>query len=380
MYTLLARGLSVLRETAIMPQLVNRGHSLDAATKGQTVNVPFSTAKTPYNISPSSTPKAPGDVVTGTIPITLDQWKGSNFHLSDKERTQIEKNENFIPMEMAEAMRGLGNAVNDDLLARYWEVYGYVGTAATTPFSNSTDRTATKDATLLNTKLNDQLCPKTQRQAVVGSDAEAEMLALPQFANLDKSGDSQVVTEATMGRKYGFNWHSENAIVTHTAGTPGGTPLVVGAHAADATARSGLVAVDGLTITVGDYHKGDVVTFAGHSQTYTVTALMTASGTGTGTLAIAPGLQASLADDAVVTLKASHVVNLGFHPQAFALATAPFETDLLGGAETVSLQDPITGLVVRLEVIRQTKQTMWEFDILWGSKCVRPEFAARLAG
>jgi len=379
MYTILARGLNVLRETAIMPQLVNQGYSLTPARKGQTVNVPYSKAKTTYDVTPSNTLLSPADSAPATIPIALNNWKGVNFYLTDKERTQIMKEDNFLPLETAEAMRALGNVVNSNLLSLYTKVYGYVGTAGTTPFSNSTDRTATKDATLLATKLNDQLCPKSNRQAVVDSAAEAEMLALPQFANLDKSGDSQVVTEATMGRKYGFNWHSENAIVTHTAGVPGGTPLVNGAHAADATARSDTLAVDGMTITTGTYLAGDVITVAGHSQTYTVLADATANGSGEATLSIAPGLQAAVADNAAVTLKASHVVNLGFHPQAFALATAPFEADL-NDNPNVWLKDPVTGLVVRLEIMRQYKQTVWEFDILWGSECVRPEFASRLAG
>ena len=44
------------------------------------------------------------------------------------------------------------------------------------------------------------------------------------------------------------------------------------------------------------------------------------------------------------------------------------------------MRDPVTGLVVRLEIVRQNKQTMWEFDMLYGMKLVRPEYAARLAG
>ena len=42
--------------------------------------------------------------------------------------------------------------------------------------------------------------------------------------------------------------------------------------------------------------------------------------------------------------------------------------------------DPQTGITLRLEVSRQYKQVVWEFDLLWGSKLIRPELATRIAG
>jgi hypothetical protein len=135
-----------------------------------------------------------------------------------------------------------------------------------------------------------------------------------------------------------------------------------------------------MTVTTGTFKQGDIITIAGHTQTYTVLADATADGSGDATLTIAPGLQVALAGSEAITLKASHVVNLGFTREAFALVTAPFESDSMGNAEIASMRDPVTGLVLRLEVKRQYKQTKWEFDILWGSACLRPEFAARLAG
>jgi hypothetical protein len=40
----------------------------------------------------------------------------------------------------------------------------------------------------------------------------------------------------------------------------------------------------------------------------------------------------------------------------------------------------MTGIPLRLEVKRQNKQTLWEFDVLYGVKLVEPDLAARLAG
>jgi hypothetical protein len=67
---------------------------------------------------------------------------------------------------------------------------------------------------------------------------------------------------------------------------------------------------------------------------------------------------------------------------AFAFATRPLSSAAggLGGAQFMSATDPITGLSLRLEVLRQYKQVAFDFDVLYGGKCIRPEYAVRIAG
>lgn len=377
--TLLAKGVQVLRETALMPMLVNQEYSEIAKRKGQTIDVPVSKAKTPYNVTPSHQDKQPGNSEQLYERVTLDQWKGLDFYLTDAERTRIAKEETFMPQQAAECVRGLANAVNEDILSKYTRIFGFTGTPGTTPFSNATDRTAAKDATNLYATLSDQLCPILGRTAVIDTVAQAEALALPYFANADKAGDTQVIRAASLGTKFGIDWYVESAIPYHTAGAPGGAPTVSGAHAAAAADRSDTLAVTAGG-AAGTFNAGDVITIAGHSQTYVVTADAALDGLGDGSISIAPGLQAALAGGEAITVKGNHRVNLGFHREAFALATAPFEVDDMPGVESQWVRDPVTGLVLRLEKRRQYKQTVWEFDILWGSQCVRPEFAVRLAG
>lgn len=380
-HTILARGLSVLRETALLPRLVNLEYSLAPKQKGQTIDVPVSKRSGTYPISPSNVDKAASAETIEYIPVTLDQWEGADFALTDQERTRITKEDHFLPLTVQEKVRALANKVNEDVLSKYPAIYGYVGTAGTTPFSNSTDRTAAKDGALLAAKLDRQKCPRMGRVALINTDAEAEALALPYFANAEKSADADVIRLANIGTKFGFDWFVESAIPTHTAGTPGGTPLVDGVHAAAPNDLSDTLAVKGMTLTTGDYHAGDIITIAGHDQTYTVLTGGTAGADAKiAALSIAPGLQVALAGDEAITLKASHDVNLGFTRECFALVTAPFETDSMGNADIATMRDPVTGLVLRLEVKRQYKQVKWELDILWGSACVRPEYGARLAG
>jgi hypothetical protein len=378
--TILARGLLVLRETALMPMLVNREYSLTPRVKGQTIDVPVSRASGTYDVTPSHTDKQASDTDVDYVAISLNKWKGADFYLTDQERTRIMKEDFFLPSTVQEKVRALANDVNADILSQYYEIYGLVGTAGTTPFSDATDRTAAKDATLLTAKLDDQLAPKVGRFGLIDTNAEAEALALPYFAHADKAGNTNVIELANLGTKFGMQWFVENAIPKHTAGVPGGTPAVDGAHAAAANELTDTLGVASMTVTTGTYKKGDIITIAGHTQQYAVLADATADGTGDATLTIAPGLQVALSGGELITLVASHTVNLAFTRECFAFATAPFEADIMPGVIVSSMRDPVTGIVMRLEVKRQYKQTKWEFDILWGSKCVRPRYGARLAG
>jgi hypothetical protein len=76
-------------------------------------------------------------------------------------------------------------------------------------------------------------------------------------------------------------------------------------------------------------------------------------------------------------------MGLIMHRDAVALAMRPLSKNglVLGaGSHLMAVSDPETGLSLRLEVSRQYKQTVWEFDVLWGVAVVRPELGIRLYG
>lgn len=374
---ILARGLRVLRERAVMPRLVNLDYSMEAAEKGDTIDVPISAAVGTRAVTPSNTPPAPSDTTPTKVQVTLDNWRQTDpFYMTDKEMVEIDRNAHFLPGQVEEAVKALANYVNQQIHALYVGVYGFAGTAGTDPFASTV--TGATDARKV---LNQQKCPLDMRRGVVNFNAEANMLALPAFSDAEKIMSPIVKLEGEIGRKYGIDWVADDHVTNHVSGTPGGTPLVN--NGAGYAAGSTSIAIDGLTNTTGDYHAGDIISFASHSQTYVVTALATANGSGQVTVTIDPPLVAAITDNSAVTLKASHSVNLVFHRNAFAFATRPLATtvaDLAMGRQIMSMQDPQTGLNLRLEVSRQHKQTVWEFDILFGCKLVRAALAARLAG
>lgn len=363
---ILARGLMTLREQAIMPRLVNGSYSADAAEKGDTVDVPLPADLTAEDVTPGATAPTTEDVAAGKVQITLDNWKKASFHLTDKEMMEISAQESFIPMQVSSAIRALANAVNQSIHAQYTGIYGLVGTAGTTPFASDS-----KDATLARKLLHKQLAPRENRYGVLNFDAESNALDLAAFADADRSGDTGVKIEGEIGRKFGINWYSDDHVMSHTTGASG-TPEVA---ATDTTGN--VLLVSGFS---SDPTVGDVFTISDDDQYYTVLAVAP-SGTDRA-LTVAPELPAVMVGDDL-TFVGDHVANLVFNRDAFAFANRPLVQSGVGaglGNQIMSMTDPQTGLSLRLEVSRQYKQVVWEFDILWGVKLIRPELAVRLAG
>jgi hypothetical protein len=372
---ILARGLLALREQAIMPRLVNGDYSSQAAEKGDTIDVPIPSAVTATDVAPSNTPPAPSSSAPTKVQIELNNWKKADFYLTDKEMVEIDKNAHFMPMQMSEALRALANAVNEDIHAEYLGVYGYTGTAGVTPFASTVT-----DATNARKVLHQQRAPRMDRRGVLDFDGEANALALSPFADAEKTGSTGVKIEGEIGRKYGIDWFADDAVITHTAGTlatPGG---VVGSTTAAGATSLGIKSAS----AQGNINIGDIFTIAGDSQTYVAGATVSAIVSGTQqAVAINPPLKVAATAGNAITFKGTHVVNLAFHRDAFAFANRPLVAstqDMALGSQIVSMTDPQTGITLRLEVSRQYKQVVWEFDILWGAKLVRPELATRIAG
>lgn len=368
---ILARGLLALREQAIMPRVVNLDYAQQAAQKGDTIDVPIPSALSVSSVTPSNTPPAPADSSPSKVQISLNNWYEVNFHMTDKELVEVDRNEHFVPMQMSEAVKAMANKINTTVHEQYKNVYGFAGTAGTTPFGSAVS--AATDARKI---LNQQLCPRTDRRMILDFDAEASALALDAFNNVNEVGGTGPKIDGEIGRKFGFDIYTDDAVVTHEAGGSG-TPLVNGALSVGDTS----VAIDGMTGTDG-LVVGDIITMAGDTQTYAVITAGTTTG-GAQTVTVSPSIKKAIADNAAVTVKADHVVNLGFHRDAFALAMRPLQGATQGdgyGNQMVAMTDPVTGLSMRLEVSRQHKQIVYSLDALWGVKLIRPELAVRIAG
>lgn len=372
---LLATGLLALREAAFMPLVVNRGYDNMAGEKGSTVDVPIPSAVTAVDVTPAATPPSTSDVTLTSVSVPMDQWKEAPFYLTDKERMEIVET-SFFPMQASEAIKSLANVVNTYIFSKMrLGTFGYAGTAGTTPFASDTS-----GATAVRKVLTKQLAPTDPRYIVIDPDAEANALGLRAFQDASFGGGADALLRGQIGEKLGFRWLTHQLVPTHTAGTIT-TGLIAKAATAQAVGDQTIVCTTAASTGACALLAGDIITFAGHTQTYVLTAAATQASAATDvTLNIYPGLQTALAGSEAVSVKATHVCNLAFHRDAFAFATRPLAGSSHPGSIIRSVSDAESGLTLRLEITREHKRDRYSYDILYGGAMVRPELAARLAG
>jgi hypothetical protein len=374
---LLAQGLLALRQNCMAPQLVNRQYEAMAGMRGSSIDVPIPSAIAAQDVSPSNTPPSTADVTPTSVSIVMDQWKEAPFYMTDKDLMQAMNG--VIPMQASEAIKSLAAAVNSYIYGFYKQVYGFAGAAGTTPFASSVVEYMDS-----RTVLNKQLAPLSDRRVLLDPAAEGNALKLGVFLQADQRGDQQGVIEGRIGRKLGADWYMDQLIPTHTSTVfTAGAVTVNGVNAIGAGStdggRTGTVSIAKATNS-SPLVAGDILTIAGDTQTYTVITAVTLI-VGNTTVTISPALQKATAGGEAVTLKASHVVNLSFHRDAFAFATRPLADNTEGLGNIIqSMVDPVSGLTLRLEISREHKRTRFSYDILYGAQLIRPELACRIAG
>lgn len=402
---ILARAMMSLRSRASLPRLVNSDFSAEAAKKGQTIEIPIPTAVGIRDVVASVTDPTPVDQAVKSVKIDLNYWKQTDpLYVTDAEVVAIDVQNLWLPPAMQESVNAMASFVNQTILSKYIAtdksraVYGSVGTAGTTPFGSGV---GVKSATDARKVLNVQKVPATGRIGVLDFTAEAEALALAQFSDVEKVGERNAKIDGEIGRKFGIDWYADDDVPYHVAGTianaSAARQCAVNNGAGYAAGISTINVDMGASASViGTIKVGDVLSFVGHTQTYTVIANAASAQYNTGTgaytfatnaiagLSIYPALTAAVADNEVITVVASHRVNLVFHRDAFAFANRPLmQSKLMQGLDNGVLReltDPQTGLTMRLEIKRQHKQVAMEFDMLFGTELVRPQLALRILG
>lgn len=370
--TVVAMGLNALREQIVLARIVNRDYEreITGAKRFSTVNVSVPSAVAARVVAPDVVPPAVTAVTPTSVAVTLDQWYEAPFAMDDKGLAQVDRG--IIPMQVSEAVKAISNNIDNFLWSKYKSFYGYAGVAGTTPFA--TDLSEYLSARRI---ANNQLMPMEPRYAILDTDAEAAALGLRAFQDASFRGDSEGIINGQIGRKLGALWAMSQNVPTHTAGTASGATTDATGYAA------GLKTITLASAGTGTILVGDIITFAGHDQTYAVTS-GDADVSGGGTVSFEPGLAVAIAASATaITLKATHTVNLLLHRDAIAFAMAP----LLDTAMTASRRqnmavavDEESGLSLRLEITDQHKQTQWAFDALYGGSVIRKELGVRLAG
>ena len=379
---ILENSLPTLRENAITPRLINVDIADASGKRGQVIDVGVPGAASVRDVTPGQSGTNVNTTQTKAM-VTLNQWRESPMMLSDKELEEVM--EGLVPSQAQENLKALVNDVDGYILGLAKSVYFHAGAGGTTPFASNINvfRDARKKLNNAGKLGGAGPAALTDRRVILDPDAEANALVNTVFLKADERGDQGGIIEGQIGRKLGSDWYMNQNVKTFSNLVSLNVVTTVLTKAAY-TALATTVTMDRATLT-GKLKKGALFTIADNNRQFVVTAAVTAASNAIA-VAVSPAFGATVASGKAITFvspnKASEVANLLFHRDWCAFASRPLGRSTsfgtAGGFST--LVDPISGLVIRLEVSRQNKQWTLDWDILYGATAVRPELCARILG
>ena len=275
--------------------------------------------------------------------------------------------------QIEQAMRTITNQIESDLgLNLGLNASRAFGTAGTNPFASNFDSIAEVRQILV-----DNGCPMggADLSLVVNTLAGTKLRNQSQLQKANEAGNDRLLRQGILLDLQGLMIKESGQVASVTKGTGASYLSDFGAgYAVGSTA----IHVDTGTGTI---LKGDVVTFTGDTNKYVVATGFAGDGDGDIVLA-APGLRQTLATDVAMTILNTHTSNIAFHRNAVELAVRPYAKPEGGDAatDTITIQDPRSGLVYTIDLYKGYKKAMMDITVLYGSKVWKPEFVAKLLG
>ena len=356
-----------LRNNLVMRQLVYNNHSNEFANVGDTIQVRKPATFTANEWAGSTSTQ---NIVEDNVLVKLDKVADVSVNVTAKELALNIQDFGFQIVEGA--MQALAQKIDEDIMGLY-KYIPYRGTGGT-PGSLPNALACVADA---RATLNTQKVPFSNRYMVLSPATEANLLVLDAIAGAEKSGSTQALREANMGRIMGFDMYMSQNVMSHSRGTwESQSPQVSGTPDAGSTTWT----VKNLTQSNHSINVGDMFTINQFDKTYTVVGKpVTASEASSTTheIDVWPPLEAAGVDGAAITVLANHVANLAFHKHAFAFVNRPLALPM-GGAQ--GAVENFEGLSVRVTMGYEMseKRNNISFDILYGVKTLQPELAMRL--
>lgn len=368
-----------------MASRVYRGYDKNPQEFGSTINLRRPTYFTAQSMPISSANTT--DLNPDNISISLNQWYGVQFGLTDKELSYTQ--ERIINEHIRPAAIAVADKIDQTLNALVTQIPWYYVA------QNTGTATGVGDIPATRRRLFDNQVKLDDIHLELNGEREQWFLSQTLFIAVSQSGSDDVQGRGFIGTKFGFEIFANQNVGLQPAGgsaaVAGGT-LTLGA---DLTAGATAVVLGASTVT-GTLKVGDIVQ-VGHTATtglsgaartvarnFVVTAVGTFASNAV-TVGIAPTVksQETAASGTVCALKlqdSTKYDNVAFHRNFAALAMAPLpETAKTMGAQIASIADPTTGLALRV--------TMWylgtdakvyiRIDALWGVQLLNADMAAR---
>jgi P22 coat protein - gene protein 5 len=363
---------TIAREMVGFIPAVTRNSTAEAAAVGQTITFPIVPASLASDVTPATYANDDGDMTLGNASLTISKSRYVPVRWTGEEQRGVQASgqyQNILRDQFTQAMRTLVNEVESDLAGLYTSASRASGTAGTTPFGTAGDFS---DFAAQLQILDDNGCPATGRQLVLGSAAIANLRGKQSVLfKVNEAGTEQLLREGIIGRVEGFDIHTSAQVKSVTKGAGAGY-LVSGTPAAKATA---------LTTSTGSgaINAGDIVTIAGDSNNYVVGTGQSAPGA---LVLNNPGLVLAHANGDAITVGNSYRANMAFHRSALQLVTRVPAMPEGGDAadDMLVITDPVSGLSFQVTVYRQYRRVKYEIALAWGVKAVKSEFMSILRG
>lgn len=342
------------------------------------------------------------DITETTQALVVATLKGIDVEFTSEQLTL--SLDDFGDRILTPMMARLAAEIESDVLTNISkEVYNLVGTPGTTPATLLTALNA-------RTKLSKGLCPMDSERYLL-YDSLAMGATVDTLKGLFQSASEieKQYKQGYMGMAAGFKWQESEMIPSLTNGTRDDTTPVVNTSTGitSGTATIAITAEDA-DVTI---KKGEIFTVAGvfavnpeiktayaHLQQFVATADATANGSGAVTVSVSPtpitsgatqtvSIPSPGASKAVVHVAAggsgaastAYPQHLAYHKDAFTFVTADlFQPKGVNQAARETYDGISLSLVGDFNITNRTFP--WRFDVLYGYKAIRPEWACRVTG
>jgi len=361
--TAIAReAIMALQNNLVFANLVHRDFENEYKSQGDSVAVRVPATFTANTFSTTATAQ---NITESSVIVTLDTIKTVDVEVTSKQMTL--NIEDFAQQVVQPAVYAIANAIDSDLAALSKRI-GYVtGSTGTTASALSFIAGCAKS-------LNNRAVPLDKRRLVINPDAHASLITLDAIVNAEKSGTTDALREASMGKLLGFDTYmNQNVVAQATAGITHDVLLASGSAASGAT-----TIVLSSTAMTGSFAVGDRIVSTALVGTYVITSAATAASE-TVTLTISPALEKVVASGTIFSIVGAHKQNVAFHRDAFALVSRPLALPVGGADGAVINYDGLSMRVTRGYTMAQ-KVNIISFDILYGVKVLDIKKAVVLYG
>lgn len=194
-------ALMVLRNNAVMANLVHRDYSDEFAAVGDTITI---RKPATFVANEFSGDKITVQDATETgVPVTIDKHLDVSFAVTSKEMALDIAD--FSKQFLVPAMQAFADKVDKYLIN--------LEASATNRVPHADGAIAPKDMIEARKHLTQNAAPLADRRFVVGATAEADLLNSELFVSADKVGDEgTALREASLGRKFGLDCYVDQNI------------------------------------------------------------------------------------------------------------------------------------------------------------------------